>query len=245
MISAGVDGCKAGWIAVWGDGVADPEIAVFPDTKAVWEKFEDATLVLMDIPIGLSSKESRKCDLAARKLLGQPRGASVFPSPSREALSASSYTDACKINYEILGRKITKQCWGIIPKIREVDAFIGKTPAALKVIRESHPEICFWALNNGSSMRHRKRKKEGVRERLCVLEKKWPRTRELYAKALACYLRKHVARDDILDAIALYLHSSAPSTDHDAIPAVPQHDEKGLPMEMVYCRSGQLDRTNP
>jgi predicted RNase H-like nuclease len=35
-----------------------------------------------------------------------------------------TYHEANKINKEVLGRGLSKQAWGIVQKIREVDAFV-------------------------------------------------------------------------------------------------------------------------
>ncbi len=90
---AGVDGCKAGWFAVWGDGGKTPRFGVFPDFRTLWLELGHADVIVVDIPIGLPSDVPRACDLEARKLLGQPRGSSVFPPPCREALSAKSHAE--------------------------------------------------------------------------------------------------------------------------------------------------------
>lgn len=77
-------------------------------------------LLAIDIPIGLLDG-TRACDTAARKLLGQPRGSSVFPSPCRAAIQVASYGDACDANELRTGRKLSRQTWGIAPKIKQVD----------------------------------------------------------------------------------------------------------------------------
>lgn len=57
-------------------------------------------------------------------MLGPGRGSSVFPVPCRQAVHSETYHEASKINKEVLGRGLSKQGWGIVPKIREVDAFV-------------------------------------------------------------------------------------------------------------------------
>jgi len=56
-------------------------------------KPDDLAVLAIDIPIGLLDGP-RACDKAARKLLGQPRGSSVFPALSRPALGAQTYPEA-------------------------------------------------------------------------------------------------------------------------------------------------------
>jgi predicted RNase H-like nuclease len=77
---AGVDGCRGGWIAVIDEGER-LNSRVFPDWSQPMTELERATLIGVDIPIGLPGKGSRACDLEARRRLGRPRGSSVFPAP--------------------------------------------------------------------------------------------------------------------------------------------------------------------
>jgi len=56
-------------------------------TTCLRERPPDLAGIAIDIPIGLL-EGPRVCDKAARKLLGQPRGSSVFPAPCRPALEA-------------------------------------------------------------------------------------------------------------------------------------------------------------
>jgi predicted RNase H-like nuclease len=76
---------------------------------------DDLLCLAIDIPIGLLDC-SRACDKAARKLLGRPRGTSVFAAPCRAALSAATHVFARQINREKADRGISQQAFGIIPK---------------------------------------------------------------------------------------------------------------------------------
>jgi predicted RNase H-like nuclease len=232
---AGVDGCKAGWFAVWGDGGPDWKCGVFLDILTLWQSLKEAKLILVDIPIGLPSVGPRLCDIEARKRLGRPRGSSVFPAPCREALSAGSHAAASTINRKVLGKGITIQCWGICPKICEVDEMLLSNAKAREVIREGHPEVAF-LIFAGVPMAFKKSTPEGVEVRLGVLRRRWPAVDKLFDQATARHLRKDVGRDDILDAAAMYLTAASPAGSHQTIPEKPEHDRLGLPMEMV--RSG-------
>ena len=229
-IVAALDGCKGGWFAVWGDGGQNWTFGVFPDFALLWRELNHTALVVIDIPFGLPSNGPRACDIEARRLLGRPRASSVFPAPSREAVSAASYEEASDANREILGKGITKQCWGICPKIREVDELLRADGKARAVVREGHPEVSFLTFA-GRPMAHRKGRREGVEERLGVLRRRWPAVDALFEKAMQTCRRKDVGRDDILDAAALYLTAAAGSL--GAIPAQRERDSEGLPMEMV------------
>lgn len=225
-------------MAVYSRDAQNPGVALFADVTKLWDVFVGAEVILIDIPIGLPTKiqERRACDGQARQILGQPRASSVFSAPCREALVADTHEEACRINRGVLGFGLSLQCMGIIPKIKEVDDFLHTTPDARDVIRESHPEVCFWALNGGKPMKHGKaaKKQMGITERLKVLDSVWPPARSLYEHSLRRYLRKEVARDDILDAIVLYLNSSSDLDALLTLPADRQVDDAGLPMEIVY-----------
>jgi predicted RNase H-like nuclease len=84
------------------------------------ERPPDLVCVGIDIPIGLL-EGPRACDKAARKLLGQPRGSSVFPAPCRPALGPQTYAEASSINREKTMRGLSQQAWGVAPKIKQVD----------------------------------------------------------------------------------------------------------------------------
>ena len=83
----GVDGCKGGWFSVGIDRTGGFETKVFCSFRKLLGYYMDAKLILVDIPIGLPERKGgRDCDRAARRLLGRPRGSSVFPTPSRQAV---------------------------------------------------------------------------------------------------------------------------------------------------------------
>src|SRR5687767_14622947 len=105
MLHVGVDGCKAGWLAVTRSGL-DLDYAICTNIGEVVNAFPKALRILIDVPIGLPwpGVPMRPCDELARSLLGRPRGSSVFPVPCREALAASDVDEARAINKERLGR---------------------------------------------------------------------------------------------------------------------------------------------
>src|SRR5579862_207433 len=167
MFVAGVDGCRAGWIAF---KVEVRSLATSVDVVDLAELLnsrpDDLLGLAIDIPIGLLNS-SRVCDKAARKLLGQPRGTSVFAAPCRAALSGTTHAAASQINREKTGRGLSQQAFGIIPKIKQVDDTI--TPECQHWAFEVHPEVCFWALSHHSPMKHNKKTPEGAAERIAVL----------------------------------------------------------------------------
>jgi predicted RNase H-like nuclease len=234
----GVDGCKAGWFTVYIFPDNTFEFHIHQTVQALWVRYPGPRTILIDIPIGLISRKGagRVCDAAARKVLKPLRHSSVFSPPCREALAARTYEEACQINQKVCGCKISKQVWGISPKIKEVDDFLRSTPEAVGVLRETHPEICFWAMAGYRPMRHYKKSAEGAAERLKLLQKAWRRSTSLYKSAIGRYPAKQIAPDDIIDALAnavtaLRLGGEAGVT----LPEDPPADRLGLPVEMVYA----------
>ena len=260
----GIDGCPAGWIAVVIEASAEAtefqkiHSAVYPAITDLWADLKpnpDYDHVLIDIPIGLpegaagqlNTIEDRQCDRDCRKLLPKSRKSSVFPVPVRQALRAENPSAA---NFSITGRKLSRQSIHILPKISEVDDFIAQRlkeqlPVA-GLIEESHPELVFLHLNRDTEEAplHRKKQLEGQRERLRILQGSGFSQTQMELQ-FALFLRKHVAKDDLLDAAALAVaaHRIASQT------ATPQYVTKGsdaqydyegnVQMNIVYVRSWQ------
>ncbi len=231
----GIDGCSKGWFLVSTDQDGNFGFDIFDHIDPLWNKYKDSSLILIDIPIGLPHWRSRLCDVEARKILDK-RGSSVFPAPSREAVNQLNYEHACESNQKILGKKLSVQTWNIAPKIRQVDLLMDRDQSARETTRESHPEICFWALAGGKAMVHNKKTEPGIEERLGILRTMNQLAVDIYYKALQSIRRKDLAKDDILDAIALAITAASPSRTLRTIPEQPERDLKNLPMEIVYSK---------
>ena len=134
-IFLGIDGCKSGWAVVeitCKSNLESWEFYITPAIKDVYEKYfksfpipkpnPDVTAslcpeqpvrqILIDIPIGLkeSGPEERKCDKCARKFLEPKRVSSVFRAPARKTVYCDKgYKEASNINYNLTGKKISKQ----------------------------------------------------------------------------------------------------------------------------------------
>ncbi len=190
----GVDGCRAGWIAV---SLNKDTIQGFLYTTFE-ELIEDFThyRILIDIPMGLHP--SRSLDGAARGML-PGRASSVFPVPTREAVYAESHEEASRLNERSCGKRLSRQTWNICSKIREVDAVVRHHSLD---IYESHPELSFCLLK-GTSCQHSKKTPEGQRERLKILSFCLPGTGAGYRRLLKQFPSSQVASDDILDAMVL------------------------------------------
>src|SRR6185295_9957031 len=126
---AGVDGCRTGWVAAFAPAVGgDVRVRIVPRFADVLGAPEAPSVVAVDIPIGLPERAGpggRAAENAVRPLLGA-RQSSVFSVPSRAALAAEDYADACRIAFASSEppRKVSKQLFMLAPKIREVDALL-------------------------------------------------------------------------------------------------------------------------
>jgi predicted RNase H-like nuclease len=230
----GIDGCRGGWFVVCLDENDRGIFSLIHHVSEITTTIDSVETLLIDIPIGLKrhQKEERSCDKQARALLQPSRGASVFPAPSRCALNSRSYEDAVRRNRQCTGRGLSKQSFWIMPKIREVDEFVRSGRCDFR-IREMHPELCFWALNNKRPMSYRKKSRDGYEERMALLCRYYPKSRELVERALLTYKQKEVARDDIVDALVGAV-TARHADSLRALPLVPEIDDEGLAMEIVY-----------
>ncbi len=243
----GVDGCPAGWFSVGFDTIGGYELKVFPAFSELVDYYQDAKLVLVDIPIGLpEGPDGRECDSKARKVLGDRRS-SVFSAPTRQTVrqAAESPGDydfakkaeqcATKTKSRPEGKGISKQAFAIAPKIAQVDRLLRDRDAnATPRVREVHPEVCFWALNGQKAMEFNKKEPEGEKQRIHILERFEPRTHAMYREAYRRFVGGGVGKDDILDALVAAVTARCCHGRLRRIPECPPEDYKGLPMEMVY-----------
>ena len=234
----GVDGCKSGWIAVCISGEGEWSYQLFDSVDALYDRFDGASRILIDMQIGLvgdgaEGAGGRKCEFEGRKLLGAARRSSIFVAPSRLALAAPDYLEASRTNFVATGRKLSKQTWWIMSKIREVDELLHSRPEARDNLYEVNIELLFRALNDSQPMSYYKKTREGFSERMELLGRWYPPSTDLYKDALGSFLRKDVSRDDIVDATAAAVSMFVARGMLKEIPAVRQLDSRGLPMRMV------------
>lgn len=227
---AGIDGCPKGWVCLIKNSDTGVIRAFIIESlnELLSEKLD---LALIDIPIGLTNSGARDCDEKARKSLKAPRASSVFPAPIRPILAAKNYTDACRIGTEVHGKKISKQAWEIIPKIKAADDFLRADPERNRWLREIHPELCFWEWNNRTAMVHSKKRTAGRIERESLVLSVYGKA---YEEAQVSLPKNEYANDDLLDAFAaLWSAERVMSGKAFTIPASPPTDSCGLRMEMV------------
>jgi predicted RNase H-like nuclease len=231
MSVVGIDGCSSGWFAVEKTGSGECHYGQFETIQNVWERFEGSERMLIDIPIGLPADGERQCDGEARDRLGC-RGSSVFTTPCREAIEASNHEAASERQAERTGKRVSVQAWSLAPKIRNVNEFLRNTEDAQRVVQESHPELCFYAFNHRNPIAYSKNTKRGRKRRKNVLSEQYAEICGLYEDALNEHLRKHVARDDVLDAFVLA--AAAAEDELRSLPEETNASDGELPMEIVY-----------
>ena len=233
---AGVDGCKAGWVAV----VLKPEASGLPEVRvhARFANLLDAlppdAIVAVDMPIGLPDRVGpggRGPETLLRPLLGQ-RQSSVFSVPSRAAVSAPDYRAACEAALASSDppRKVSKQCFFLFPKILEIDALLRGDADLRGRVFESHPEGAFMRMNGGPLSEPKKVKSQphgaGLAQRRALLEKAGFSRDVLEAKP-----PRGAGQDDVLDAFAcLTTARRIQNREATSLPVAPGFDALGIPI---------------
>lgn len=250
-VCCGVDGCAGGWISVQSsrDG-RDLSVSLHRRFVDLLASLGTDTVVAVDMPIGLTASGPRACDREARRYLGFPRSASVFPAPIRPALRARTWEQACAIRERVDRKRYQIQAFGLFAKVREVDTLLRAEPRYQNQVFEAHPEVTFAAMNDGLRMAHSKKHPAGRKERLAVIERRLgPEAVRLYEDA--CRTRRvartsseyevsglaprKVGRDDLIDALALVWAARRIATgEHRTLPEFEERDPMGLRMNIHY-----------
>ncbi len=204
---AGVDGCTGGWLAAFAQPSGDTmSIRILPRFAEVLAAPERPAIVAVDMPIGLPERTGiggRAAENAVRPLLGS-RQSSVFSVPSRAAIQASEYREACRLAEQTSDppRKVSKQLFNIAPKIREVDECLRADAAAAARVFEVHPEVAFWRLNGGRSLGEPKKIKGRAYEPGLALRRGLLIAAGIPAAFVNAKPPKGAGPDDLLDALA-------------------------------------------
>ncbi len=235
MKTVGIDGCRAGWIAI----SLDEEEAgywLLESDKELGETFEKFDRIFIDVPIGLEEENYvRECDRQLREVLGPDYQSSVFNPPLRPALHAPTYAEASMTSYEITGKKISIQAWNITPNIKTVDQYLQNNEDLREKVFESHPELLFQKLNGGSSILQKKATKKGLRHRLGLLKDRSKYADDFFRDIKEEYRRNQVDEDDIVDAMVLGLFAKRSIEESlKTLPEDPPKDATGLPMAIHY-----------
>jgi predicted RNase H-like nuclease len=204
---AGVDGCRAGWIAALvrpqGD---DVRVRIVPSFAALLAAPEMLAVIAVDMPVGLPERTGpggRAAENAVRPLLGA-RQSSVFSVPARSAIEAADYRAACDaaLASSEPPRKVSKQLFNIAPRIREIDGLLRSFPAAADRVFEVHPEVAFWRLNGNRALTEPKKVKSRPYEPGLTLRRTLLIAAGLPADAVNAPPPRGAGPDDLLDALA-------------------------------------------
>ena len=207
MLTLGVDAARGGWIAVALEEGRFVDAALARRFPGVLERFPDAAVVGVDIPIGLPEPGTRRrADIEARRVVG-PRRSSVFFTPSQAALEALTYGEA-----RTIAPSTSAQGWALRTAILDVARI--EDPR----LHEVHPEVSFAALA-GATLAFGKRTWNGQRERVRLLAGAGIDLPDRLDAGL-------VAADDVLDAaVAAWTATRIAVGEHVTLPGDPQPGE--------------------
>jgi predicted RNase H-like nuclease len=207
VLTVGVDAARGGWIAVLLEQGRFANAVLERRFPALLERFADAVVIGVDVPIGLPEPGARRrADLEARAAVGA-RQSSIFFTPSRAALEVSTYREA-----RAIAPSTSAQGWALRTAILDVDRV--RDPR----VHEVHPEVSF-AVLAGEPLAFGKRTWNGHRERLRLLRGAGIKIPERLDAGL-------VPADDVLDAaVAAWTATRIAHDEHVTFPADPQPGE--------------------
>ena len=124
------------------------------------------------------------------------------------------------------------QSWGIVPKIRELDAFLRSHPRLQPLVWEAHPEVSFRKMGGRLAPLHAKKSPEGRLERQRLISTRFG---SAYKQALGGLPPGGWAMDDLLDAFAV-LWTARRIAEGRAVtlPSGPPLDAFGLRMAIAF-----------
>jgi predicted RNase H-like nuclease len=246
---AGVDGCRAGWVAAIGLPGEPVRIVVFREFAALLSLLPGDALVAVDMPIGLPEYTlhgGRGPESLIRPLLGM-RQSSVFSIPSRRAVHAAPPVDAAapddawaaahRLASAIARetstppRGVAIQAFGLFSKIREIDTLLRADAALPGRVIEAHPELAFWRLNGRRPLETPKKVRNrphppGLDARRALLA-----ADGCDPVLLAAPPPRGAGADDVLDALAvLTVARRAAAGTVERFPDPPAVDACGLPI---------------
>ncbi len=223
MLVVGADGTKSGWAAVRLADDLVPVATLHQSFVELLESHHEAGVIAVDIPIGLPTSHGRKADIDARSFIG-PRASSVFATPPRDALRASSHREASDLAKSLTGKGISQQAYALRKKIFEVDEIVRPGDR----IYEVHPEVSFCALAQ-AHLQHPKKTWNGLMARRSLLKK----AGILLADDLGDV--GIVAPDDVLDAaVAAWSALRIANGEAKTLPSEPEIDERGRAVAIWY-----------
>ena len=192
-----------------------------------------AEIIAVDMPIGLPERSGRPPEREVRARLGE-RQSSVFAVPAGKAVYCTDYREACAVNLRNSDppKKVSKQCFHLFPKMREIDALMS--PAHQLRVFESHPELAFWVMNDGKPLPLPKKVKGQPFPAGLDLRRELLRKNGVPVDSLTPdYRRRDVGPDDLLDACACtFVAWRILNRRSIRFPADPPLNARGLRMEI-------------
>jgi predicted RNase H-like nuclease len=190
VLAVGLDGFRSRWLAVCLEDGAFSDARVFSSLNEAIESFGSASAFGVDIPIGERENGDRNADRCARKFI-ESRRSSVFHTPPSWLIEADvEYEKALVLSRQRGESGISRQAFGLLPKIREASALAGD-----ERLWEVHPEVSFRQMK-GSELRHSKKTWAGQVSRMELLAREGIAIPADIGAAGSC------PSDDILDAAA-------------------------------------------
>ena len=213
------------------DGPAEVRFSLAAEWGTVQARLSEPkiAMIAVDMPIGLADAGQRACEPAARRLLPNGRKSSVFTPPRRYMQDCRDWAEANARGKATEGKGLSHQAWNIAHKIFEIDACLAS--AEQDRVIEAHPELIFHR-RSGWAPLPSKKSAEGREARLTLLGANGLAATEDW---FAAFPRSQVARDDYLDAAACLMLARDHVAGHALrLPEEPEHDSRGLAMEIWY-----------
>ncbi|GAA0803342.1 DUF429 domain-containing protein [Spirilliplanes yamanashiensis] len=138
----GVDAYPLGWVAVELRDGAFLRAMLASSLYEVVTASSGATVIGVDIPLGMLPDRWRAADTLAADTLG-PRRSSVFRVPPRPVWEQTDFARANRLCREITGQGLSRQSWALRPKLLEANTIWERHPGLLF---EAHPEVSFRAM---------------------------------------------------------------------------------------------------
>ena len=196
----GIDGCKAGWIIAKTLENESISFQIIKNLNDVYLEGINVSHIGIDIPLQLSHTGKRFAEIEARSLL-KNRACTIFTPPTLNALRAKNYMDACEVNFNECGKRISKQSWNLFPKIKEAQEFLeNKSINKLRVF-EVHPELSFMAMNDMILVQASKKTDIGREIRIKLIQKFFPKFS--FESVRNEYKKNQALDDDILDSVSV------------------------------------------
>ena len=191
MQVVGCDVAKGRWVAVVLRDGSFQGAMLRPSLAEVASACQSATVIVVDIPIGLPIAGPRHADREARDFVG-PRRSSVFFTPVRAVVEEPDFAAAVVASVAATGKGVSRQAHALSPMILDAE------PVAAADVRiyEGHPEVTFREMAQ-APLTEPKTSWNGMQTRLALLLAHGIRLPENAGDA------GRVRPDDLLDAAGL------------------------------------------